>query len=798
MYKLYTSIIVVFLSITSLYANIGGVVFQEFPLHNSTLNKYGKKDSNEIGVKGVKVTAYPSGKFTYTLANGQWSLDTNQSVRVEFSNWPSYLKESQRGSSYNSSVYFVSDGNTSINFGLYDVNNYTDSANPTYVTNLISNGSGIDNNTPSIISINYTDSGLNKNFKDYNGVYGNGNVFRTDLNASSIGTVWGKGFQASRQRMFISSVLWRHAGFSLGNPGRIYVLDYNSTPATLIGSFDLSGLGSVDRTTNSNYILEKNVTAPSVDFDAYAKIGKISYGDLDFDNNTQLIWTVNLNEKKIISLDANSSDIATIAASVKEYPISIGKPICIDGELRPWGLGIHNGKGYLGIICDASISQNPGDLKAYVSEFNLTNPSVLKTVLSIDMDYDRQTLADGIQGLQTFQPWSDERHDGFINLDYHNQPILSDIDFDEKGNMYLAFLDRYALQAGNKNYAKKLGARYLLENVQGYGEIFKVCNNDGNFSLEGTGTCPMGTSRNGDRDFFDDKGGDYNANPIGGALAILMGSNQVLATSGDPHPKGKYGRTYWITNGTQTFNTNSGEIENWYAPIYSGDKRYTGKSVGLGDIEFITAPAPIEIGDRVWLDSNANGVQDATERGISGVNIKLICNNNIVSSAITDRYGYYIFSNNPNLTSTSSHKYNITSLVENNKNQCYIIIPNTKGDNKQSKLKGLELTRSDIGEGGNPNLNDSDAITYNNDSKIIASEIYIVTGQNNHSFDIGFKKSSVLGSTIINSNGCACNSYEEKSVSLFDNIFIFILITFLTSLLALLSLKKEEIIKVES
>ncbi|HFU75712.1 MAG TPA: hypothetical protein ENK66_05635, partial [Arcobacter sp.] len=671
----------------------------------------------------------------------------NRSVRVEFSDWPTYLKESRTGSGYNSSVYFVQDGNISINFGLYDVNQYNDSINPTYVTNLISNGSGIDNNTASIVSSSYRDTGLNSRFKDYDGVDGNGSVFITDLNASDIGTVWGKGFQSSYQRMFISSVLWRHAGFALGNPGRIYVLDYSKSPTKLIGSFDLSGLGSVDRSKNSDYILDKNITAPSVDFDAYAKIGKISYGDLDFDNNTQLIWTINLNEKKIISLDANASDINLIKSSAKSYPILLGTPVCIGGTLRPWGLGIHKDKGYLGSVCDASISKNPGDLKAYVSEFNLTNPSILKTVLSIDMDYDRKTLADGVQGLQTFQPWSDERHDGFVNLDYHNQPILSDIDFDEKGNMYLAFLDRFALQVGNQNYAKKLGARYLLERVQGYGEIFKVCNSDGNFSLEGTGSCPMGRNRNGDRDFFDDKGGDTNANPIGGALAILTGSNQVLATSGDPHPKGKYGTTYWTTNGVQTFNTSTGEIDNWYAHLYSGDRRYTGKSVGLGDIELLTNRAPIELGDRIWEDRNNDGKQNVDEPGIGNVLVQLLKNNQVISEVRTDSKGYYLFSNGINNNARLGQKFNIELLSPKNK---YIIrIPNIRGTNRQNELINKELTLVNQGEGIHPDLNDNDANIQTNNAEIIVNPLDIKYGENNHSFDFGFSVAGVvLGTTV--------------------------------------------------
>jgi uncharacterized surface anchored protein len=55
---------------------------------------------------------------------------------------------------------------------------------------------------------------------------------------------------------------------------------------------------------------------------------------------------------------------------------------------------------------------------------------------------------------------------------------------------------------------------------------------------------------------------------------------------------------------------------------------------------------PASIGDRVWLDKNANGVQDAGEVGIAGVTVKLLdAAGVVVGSASTDANGNYLFSN---------------------------------------------------------------------------------------------------------------------------------------------------------
>ncbi len=52
------------------------------------------------------------------------------------------------------------------------------------------------------------------------------------------------------------------------------------------------------------------------------------------------------------------------------------------------------------------------------------------------------------------------------------------------------------------------------------------------------------------------------------------------------------------------------------------------------------------VGDRVWLDSNGNGTQDAGETGINGVTVQLLdSSNNVVGTATTSGDGNYTFSN---------------------------------------------------------------------------------------------------------------------------------------------------------
>lgn len=57
-------------------------------------------------------------------------------------------------------------------------------------------------------------------------------------------------------------------------------------------------------------------------------------------------------------------------------------------------------------------------------------------------------------------------------------------------------------------------------------------------------------------------------------------------------------------------------------------------------------PSTAEIGDFVWEDLNANGVQDANEPGVANVTVRLLdCSNNVLAATTTNASGFYLFSN---------------------------------------------------------------------------------------------------------------------------------------------------------
>jgi len=770
--------------LTNLNANISGTVFKDLPVNGSELNPYGVKDVNEKGISGVTVTVYPKGLTTTTATDGTWHLESEGKVRVEFSNWPSYLQESMDAGRKNASVRFV-ENNEIVNFGLYDINEYHNTVKPDYITNIFINGDG-KNDFFALTSNKYEDSELNKNYTHHTKEQGKGPIPTTILKQKDIGTVWGIGYQPSINRVYISTVLKRHFGFAYGNLSRIYYADITTHK---VNYFDLQGvipanggdaidLGSIVRVPDDL----KGPLAPSKDNDAYAKVGKVAYGDLEFDSKTHTVWTVNLYQRAIISIDTLGIDPITnsiASSSVKQYPLdTLNAPTCTGGILRPWGFSINNGHGYIGAICDALFSQNRDDIVAYVLSFDINNPL---EEIEVEVKYNMNPTSNFEK--YNIHAWTDQYQNTVdTTWDYYSQLILSGIEFDADGNMYLAFFDRYGFQIGEQN--KDYNNSAITESSKGLGRIRKVCLIDGIYKVEGTNeACPHQThivKSNGTistDDFFNDYGGDNTNNVDGGALALVKGNREILRVVNDPHPNGITGEKYWVTNGTQIHSLEDGSIKSWYAHLYSLGREYTGKSAGMGDIEFLQASAPVELGNRVWIDKNANGIQDFNEPGLSNVIIKLLDNLGVeLASAKTDIDGYYIFSNSDSTISTPSHKYGVKDLHEGNS---YLIrIEHTQGKDQQTALEGYTLSPSNVGEN---NLIDNDGVSNGVHSNILVRTMDISNiGTNNHSFDFGFTEeadeptNAAIGNLFWideNGNGVVDNTergYNGVKVTLMD------------------------------
>ncbi len=76
------------------------------------------------------------------------------------------------------------------------------------------------------------------------------------------------------------------------------------------------------------------------------------------------------------------------------------------------------------------------------------------------------------------------------------------------------------------------------------------------------------------------------------------------------------------------------------------NENFDNGTVDKGFLVCASTNVKASIGDKVWLDSNKDGIQDSGENGFQNVMVKLYdCSNNLISTKTTDANGNYLFTN---------------------------------------------------------------------------------------------------------------------------------------------------------
>ncbi|MBK9678135.1 MAG: hypothetical protein IPO69_04570 [Saprospiraceae bacterium] len=197
--------------------------------------------------------------------------------------------------------------------------------------------------------------------------------------------------------------------------------------------------------------------------------------------------------------------------------------------------------------------------------------------------------------------------------------------------------------------------------------------------------------------------------------------------------------------GTIKFSTTNGTASSGYRLFLSANDISTGtfgKANGLGDIEISGIEPPLEIGNRVWLDLDHDGIQDPGEAAIPNVTVEIYDMGMLIGTDVTDASGNYYF--------------DTTNIADGNKslgrqskgiqpNRTYTIRIGAVDWNAgmgvgAGDLTGYSLTITDFAGGpANPDLRDNDAGLVSN----IPTITYTTGnwGENNHTLDFGFYNS---------------------------------------------------------
>lgn len=431
-------------------------------------------------------------------------------------------------------------------------------------------------------------------------------------------------------------------------------------------------------------------------------------------------------------------------------PALTGTPIpdpgCVGGDWRPFSVGLDPADGtvYVGGVCNATESQSTSDLRAVV--YRVDTPTATPSftqVLAVPLTYNRVPPAGAPNTNDSnsdWEPWpsptsilpattppTQTRPNrvtpyGPVRRSSESYPQVSAISFDSDGSMQLGFRDLMGDMEGHN---------VPTENASGAGdaivqaEVLRACPDGvGGWTLENAGVCggvtgapvepAYGAIGPGGRYFYSPLAGYTFANNLnvldqpspgqGGQLQV-PGFAELATTTTDPGLDFNTDGLLWQSNASGQ-DTRSSRFRGLGA-LADGS---FGKANGLGDLTAFTGEAPVQIGNRVWYDTDRDGTQDADEQPIAGLTVELTDGRgNVVATTTTDASGQYVFDVEPGTAYT-------------------VQIPLG-----QPQLTGYELT--------SPMSGSNDAI----DSKGVLDGAFAVAtvgphgvGQNDHTFDFGF------------------------------------------------------------
>jgi hypothetical protein len=771
----------------SAQAQITGIIFRDY-------NNNGTRETvnpNEPFVAGVTVKAFNAanvqvGATKTTDAAGAYSftaveIPSTLKVRIEFSGISASDASSFNGTGNGTNVQFVTAPNTTTNYAVNYPNDYSQT-NPRIIVPMLDQGSYVGNTRPGIGSFLYNSPGVATNTGvqiQYGGPAAN---LRNDVAQSVIGSTWGIAHQKNTNRVFASSFLRRGSPLADG-PGFIYVMDYTTATPTLAHKFNLQGIApanggaNIDLGTVTRTYITTGITAGAagnnqvpppgnrmIDLDAFGKVGRMSFGDNDLTEDGKTLWVVNLFQRALIKLDVSNNTATTIPtlSTINQYILSgiTGYPAApTTGVLRPWALKFYKGRGYLGVVNDAATGAR-ANLVAYVLSFDPNNITAgFTTEITVPLSYGRANVND------RWKPWLGTTftrsntantadfvvfsQDGVGGTGFiYAQPILSDIEFDANGNMLLALRDRLGDLFGG--VTEPVSGSTVDAYNYSRGDLLKACKIGSSFIIEGGAGCGVNTTGSwgvsGNGEFFTDWVGDGSDEGLSGGLGIYPGTNELVSTVLDPQPVGQagYDPAYVSSQGVHKLNLTNGTQTAYYQMEPSSITR-NGKGNGLGDLEILSNLQPLQIGNRIWLDANADGIQgaDETTAGVPTGTIVTLRSpgiNGIFGDAddqtwttTTDANGNYYFST---LATADNRKPTSWTGIGNT------ILPGYDYRVEVVVPAGNNITQTDVSSNGLDNIDNDASLNGTN------AAVTFNTGNTNHNFDIGFKTLASLGNKV--------------------------------------------------
>lgn len=256
------------------------------------------------------------------------------------------------------------------------------------------------------------------------------------------------------------------------------------------------------------------------------------------------------------------------------------------------------------------------------------------------------------------------------------------------------------------------------------------------------------TTSGSNGEYYLDLNGDGREEGLLGSLLQVPGHTSAMTTAYDAVVYNSSGTrvSNFYTAGVQKYNNTTGVMSGAYDAYLDADPNNFGKANGIGDIEALCDRAPIELGNRVWRDTDNNGVQDAGENGIAGVTVRLYnTSNTLIATAVTDANGEYYFTSGTAADGNITDNIGIVNgqiLTNTNYQIRADLAANYTGGNPLNGL--LMTTRDQTSQLGFDDGSDSDSSLVTNPTGSPSGTYPVISittgsaGNNDHNYDIGF------------------------------------------------------------
>lgn len=782
----------------------------------------------EPGVEGVKVKIYDANNIaidsTISIVGGTYSLPFTVAVRVEFEFMlPAPCLDSNVD--YNSfslagdNVRFVTASTSGLDYGIQNPQDYNLNLNPPLFIVKLNRGDPLSPGTSATAEAMYA-------------LPYNSSAFAPTHTgtAAEVGTLWGLAYSRQAKKVFGAAFMKRQCGYGPMGSGGIYLMEQTGTTFTTTNFYDMDANGHRTRAaasavpygngssfqinaqgTEATYLgpvdplsgspqglgviganglggrgMTSSITDQWNDPAAVDQVGKVGLGDIDISEDGRFLYVTNLYSKMLFRLELDNPYTPSTVVNVDSF--AMPTVTVNNGVLRCFGVAYHRGAVYLGAVTTGenngqNVVNGATDLYAFV--FKLENPlSATPTfnptpTITFPLNYLKGAVIGG-SGTQWY-PWN-KKTDVLLPGEPHLPgPMLSDIEFSDRGDLIMNFCDRTGHQFMISNRLDLTGTD-LAGSIDIGGDILiagadcttgqYALENNGSFTTNGVVMTSTGGVGNGEGigggEFFDnEQWASFHFETSVGSCGVLRGRNQVVASLMDP--------VNAFSNGMAKFSTLNGDNSD---NMELASTVEMGKANSLGDIEVAADGAPLQIGNRVWNDSDGDGIQDPTELGIADITVELYAdfdNNQIpdggaLGSTLTNSGGYYYFDPSNVVDGDPVIPGSQAGPVPRRYYLIRIGAADWAGGAGVNDLAGFSLGPADYAGGGQADVRDNDAVFIATIPTIDSVQAK-ASGSNDHRYDFAFIPCPLISPQDITIN-CADTALPIGPTAVAGNVYV--------------------------